>query len=425
VADEFDINPGAWVADSRGAGAFTCVIGPSAAQRFIIPHHMTGSNQYQTAPLLQFCKEHQSEMLNLLKQMVEIESPSDNKAAVDNLGAYLARELERMGGKVKLYPTEKYGDHLYAEFPGRAGARPLLLLGHFDTVWPLGTLAKMPFRVDDGRAFGPGVLDMKAGIVMMMFAVRAVRRLNRDDHRPVVVLLDTDEEVGSETGRPIVEATAKRCEAVLVLEPAQGVQGHLKTARKGVGGFTIHVRGRAAHAGVDFEKGHSAIVELARQVLEVSKFTDLSRGITVNPGVIRGGTRTNVVAAEAQVDVDIRIARAGDAHELEQKFAGLRPSDPECTLEVSGGVNRPPMERTEGTARLFGIAREQAGKLGMALEESATGGGSDGNFTSALGIPTLDGLGAVGEGAHAAHESILLEELPRRTALLASLLASV
>jgi glutamate carboxypeptidase len=384
---------------------------------------MTGSNQ--PATLLQFCQEHQSEMLDLLKQMVEIESPSDNKAAVDNLGAYLAREFERMGGKVKLYPTKKYGDHLHAEFPGRAGARPLLLLGHFDTVWPLGTLAQMPFRIEGGRAFGPGVLDMKAGIVMMMFAVRAVRRLNRDDHRPVVVLLDTDEEVGSVTGRPIVEATAKRCEAVLVLEPAQGVHGHLKTARKGVGGFTIHVRGRAAHAGVDFEKGHSAIVELARQVLEVAKFTDLTRGITVNSGVIRGGTRTNVVAAEAWAEVDIRIARADDARELEQKFAALRPFDPECALEVSGGVNRPPMERTEGTVRLFGIARERAGKLGIALDESATGGGSDGNFTSAMGIPTLDGLGAVGEGAHAAHESILLEELPRRTALLASLLETI
>lgn len=390
----------------------------------MIPFQMTGTNQSATQ-LLQFCQEHQSDMLAVLKQMVDIESPSDNKTAVDNLGAYLARQFERLGGKVKLYPTEKYGDHLQAEFPGRPGARPLLLLGHFDTVWPLGTLAKMPFRVESGRAFGPGVLDMKAGIVMMMFAVRALRRLNRDDHRPVVVLLDTDEEVGSETGRPIVEAAAKRCEAVLVLEPAQGVHGHLKTARKGVGGFTIHVRGRAAHAGVDFEKGHSAIVELARQVLEVAKFTDLTRGITVNPGVIRGGTRTNVVAAEASVDVDVRIARAGDARELEQRFAALRPFDPECSIEVSGGVNRPPMERTDGTVRLFGIAREQAGKLGMALEESATGGGSDGNFTSALGIPTLDGLGAVGEGAHATHESILLEELPRRTALLASLLANI
>ncbi len=378
-----------------------------------------------TTPLLEFCAQHQNEMLAVLKQAVEIESPSDNRAAVNNLGTYLAWELERLGGKVKRFPQEKYGDHLQAEFPGRASAKPVMLLGHFDTVWPLGTLAGMPFRVEGGRAYGPGVLDMKAGIVMMMFAVRALRSLHGEDHRPVMVLLDTDEEVGSESGRPIVEAAARDCEAVLVLEPAQGIEGHLKTARKGVGSYTIHVRGRAAHAGVDFEKGHSAVVELARQILEVAKFTDLSRGITVNPGVIRGGTRTNVVAAEAWAEVDIRIARAGDAGGLEDKFAALRAFDPECMLEVSGGLNRPPMERTEGTVRLFGIAREQGARLGMTLRESATGGGSDGNFTSALGIPTLDGLGAVGEGAHAAHESIHLEELPRRTALLAGLLESI
>ncbi len=390
----------------------------------MIPVRMTRSHQ-SAAPLLEFCEHHQEEMLAVLKQAVEIESPSDNRAAVNNLGAYLAWELERMGGKVKRFPQEKYGDHLQAEFPGRGSAKPVMLLGHFDTVWPLGTLAGMPFRVEGGRAYGPGVLDMKAGIVMMMFAVRALHSLHGDDHRPVVVLLDTDEEVGSESGRPIVEAAARDCEAVLVLEPAQGMQGHLKTARKGVGNYTIHVRGRAAHAGVDFEKGHSAVVELARQILEVARFTDLTRGITVNPGVIRGGTRTNVVAAEAWAEVDIRVARAADASLLQQKFAALRAFDHECALEVSGGVNRPPMERTEGTARLFGIAREQAARLGMTIGESATGGGSDGNFTSALGIPTLDGLGAVGEGAHAAHESVLLEELPRRTALLAGLLESI
>jgi glutamate carboxypeptidase len=227
------------------------------------------------------------------------------------------------------------------------------------------------------------------------------------------------------TGRPLVEAAARQCEAVLVLEPAQGMGGALKTARKGVGGYTVRVRGRAAHAGVDFEKGRSAIVELSRQVLEIAKFTDVSRGITVNPGVIQGGTRTNVIAAEAWVEVDIRIARAADAGELEQKFQGLRPFDPDCRLQVTGGLNRPPMERTDGTVRLFRLAQEQGKKLGMALDEAATGGGSDGNFTSGLGIPTLDGLGGVGEGAHATHESILLEELPRRTALLAGLIQSL
>jgi glutamate carboxypeptidase len=223
----------------------------------------------------------------------------------------------------------------------------------------------------------------------------------------------------------LVESVARECEAVLVLEPSQGPQGHLKTARKGVGDYTLRVRGRASHAGVDFEKGHSAIVELSRQILEVAKFTDTARGITVNPGVIQGGTRTNVVAAEATAEVDIRVARAMDAAELEQKFAALRPFDPACSLEVSGGLNRPPMERTEGTVRLFRLAQQHAAELGMPIDEASTGGGSDGNFTSALGLPTLDGLGAVGEGAHAVNESIVLSELPRRTALLACLLASL
>src|SRR5262249_16699527 len=242
---------------------------------------------------------------------------------------------------------------------------------------------------------------------------------------PVTVLLDTDEEIGSATGRPLVEAEAKASEAVLVLEPAQGIEGPLKTARKGVGNYTLRVRGRAAHAGVDFEKGHTPILHLSREVLEVAKFTDLGRGITVNPGVIHGGTRTNVVAAEACVEVDVRIARGGDAEELDKKFRALRAFDPECALEVSGGVNRPPMERTEGKVRLFRAAQEQAKKLGFTLEEAATGGGSDGNFTSALGIPTLDGLGGVGEGAHALHECILLKELPRPTGLFACLIESL
>jgi glutamate carboxypeptidase len=377
---------------------------------------------------LAFCQQHESEMLSLLRKMVEIESPSDDKAAVDRMGAFLAEVFERLGGRVTFYPEKAAGNHLKVEFPGGASdgasGKPVLLLGHFDTVWPMGTLAKMPFRMEAGRAFGPGVYDMKAGITMMIFALRALKESGAA-HRPVTILLDTDEEVGSTTGRPIVEATAKDCEAVLVLEPSQGPQGHLKTSRKGVGDITIRVRGRASHSGVDFEKGRSAIVELARQLLEVVKFTDLSRGITVNPGVIQGGTRSNVIAAEAWAEVDLRIARAADAKELEQKFVALKPFDPDCSIELSGGINRPPMERTEGTVRLFGIAKEIAATMGCKVEESSTGGGSDGNFTSALGIPTLDGLGALGEGAHAANESVVIHELAQRTALLAGLIRSL
>jgi glutamate carboxypeptidase len=373
---------------------------------------------------LAFCQQHEGEMMSLLRKMVEIESPSDDKAAVDRMGAFLAQAFERLGSQITFYPQETAGNHLKAEFAGGASGKPVLLLGHFDTVWPMGTLAKMPFHMKDGRAFGPGVYDMKAGIAMMMFALRALKEAGVG-HRPVTILLDTDEEVGSTTGRLIVEATAKDCEAVLVLEPSQGPQGHLKTSRKGVGDITIRVRGRASHSGVDFEKGRSAIVELARQLVEIVKFTDLSRGITVNPGVIQGGTRSNVIAAEAWAEVDLRIARAADAQELQKKFAALKPFDPDCSIELSGGINRPPMERTEGTVRLFNLAREIAGAIGWKLEESSTGGGSDGNFTSALGIPTLDGLGALGEGAHAAHESVVIQELPQRTALLTTLIQSL
>ncbi|HLK54856.1 MAG TPA: M20 family metallopeptidase [Candidatus Angelobacter sp.] len=372
---------------------------------------------------LAFCQQHQDEMLAMLKSMVEIESPSDDKAAVDRMGAFLAQEFERLGGKVTFFPQKEAGNHLKAEFSGASG-KPVLLLGHFDTVWSMGTLAKMPFRMEGGRAFGPGVYDMKAGIAMMIFALRALQAAG-SQHRPITVLLDTDEEVGSTTGRPVVEATAKDCEAVLVLEPSQGPKGHLKTSRKGVGDITIRVHGRASHSGVDFEKGRSAIVELARQLLEIVKFTDLSRGITVNPGVIQGGTRGNVIAAEAWAEIDLRIARAVDAATLEQKFAALKPFDPDCSIEISGGMNRPPMERTEGTVRLFEIAREIASGISLALDESSTGGGSDGNFTSALGVPTLDGLGALGEGAHASHESVVIEEIPLRTAVLAGLLQAL
>src|SRR5689334_4053078 len=384
---------------------------------------MTKASSQSALAHLAFCQQHEGEMMSLLRRMVEVESPSDDKAALDRMGALLAEVFERMGGKVTFYPQKEAGNHLKAEFAGSAG-KPALLLGHFDTVWPMGTLAKMPFRIQDGRAYGPGVYDMKAGIAMMIFAVRALKEAGAA-HRPVTILLDTDEEVGSTTGRPVVEATARECEAVLVLEPSQGPQGHLKTSRKGVGEITIRVRGRASHSGVDFEKGRSAIVELARQLLEVVKFTDLSRGITVNPGVVQGGTRSNVIAAEAWAEVDLRIARAADAAMLEQKFAALKSFDPDCSIEISGGINRPPMERTEGTVRLFGMTREIAATIGWRVEESSTGGGSDGNFTSALGIPTLDGLGALGEGAHAANESVVIRELPQRTALLTALIQSV
>jgi glutamate carboxypeptidase len=266
---------------------------------------------------------------------------------------------------------------------------------------------------------------MKAGIAFFVFAMAALRELDLPVKRKIVLQLNSDEEVGSESSRPLTEQAAKKSAAVLVLEPGTGLTGKLKTARKGVGDYDVTVRGRASHAGVDFEAGASAILELARQIERIAGFTNLARGVTVNPGVVSGGTRTNVIAAEARVAVDIRVAREKDAPALDKKFRALKPVDKRCTIEVQGGLNRPPMERSAGVQQLFQTARALAVQLGVNLEESATGGGSDGNFTAALGVPTLDGLGAVGEGAHATNESILVDRIADRTALLALLVQAL
>jgi len=358
-----------------------------------------------------------------LRELVGVESPSDDKGAVDNAVALVARWGAELGGRIKLHKEKRFGDVLELRFgSARGGRKPVLLLGHLDTVWPLGTLAKMPWRERDGRFFGPGVLDMKAGVVMALAAVRVLGELG-NQARPVTLLLNSDEEVGSPVSRTITERLALASEAVLVLEPAQGLA--CKTARKGVGDYRLQVTGVAAHSGVDFERGHSAVLELARLLEKVAGFTDLRVGRTVNPGVIGGGTRSNVVAEQAWAQVDVRIARASDAAKVDKLFRGLRCADSACQLEISGGLNRPPMERKPGTVALYKQARGLAAELGFKLDEAATGGGSDGNFTAALGVPTLDGLGAVGEGAHAAHESVVVEHLVPRTALLAALLASV
>jgi glutamate carboxypeptidase len=380
---------------------------------------------------LEEAKKRQTTMVEQLGELVSIESPSEDKAAVDPAGRAVGDWFEKVGGKVRWHRQKKYGDLLEVRL-GATGPRakagtggnqkPILLLGHLDTVWPTGTLAKMPFRVAKGKASGPGVYDMKAGVVMALHAV-AMLRERQAQTTPVVVLLVSEEEVGSPVSRAVTEKIARECSAVFVLEPAQGAQGAYKTARKGVGDYSVHVQGVAAHSGVDFEKGHSAVLELARLIEKISQFTDLKTGLTVNPGTICGGTRTNVIAAEAQAEVDVRIARMRDAARVERLFRGLRVTDRACKLTITGGMNRPPMERSQGTVALFQQAKELAGAMGFALEEASTGGGSDGNFTAALGIPTLDGMGAVGEGAHAAHESIVVSELVNRTALLAAMIA--
>lgn len=358
-----------------------------------------------------------------LQTLVEIESPSDNKMAVDRCVDAVSSMAESLGALSKRHRQRHFGDVLELRFTPsrRKPGRPVMLLGHLDTVWPLGTLAKMPFRIAQGRAGGPGTLDMKVGVAMGLTALEALRDLDAP-HRRVIFLLNSDEEVGSTASRPITEKLARQSDAVFVLEPAQGLQGAYKTARKGVGNYTLRVRGVASHAGVDFERGHSAIHELAWQLEQVRGFTDLRRGITVNAGVIRGGTRTNVVAAEAEAEIDVRIARAADATRIERKFRSLRVRDRGCVLEVEGGMNRPPMERTRGTVALFRRAATLAAQMGFILEEAATGGGSDGNFTAALGVPTLDGMGGIGEGAHASHEAVVVQHLLPRTALLAEMI---
>jgi glutamate carboxypeptidase len=365
-------------------------------------------------------------MAATIRRFVECESPSDDASAVSRF-VELVSDTAAPFAKVKTYPGGKFGRILVAEMqlPGRRKSGQVLALGHSDTVWPIGTLRTMPFRQMDGRLWGPGVLDMKAGIVFFLFAVRALRELDIAAGSKVLLQLNPDEEVGSEVSRALTEKNAASSKAVLVLEPGTGLTGKLKTARKGVGDFRVVVKGRASHAGVDFEAGASAVLELARQIGRIAGFTQLQRGITVNPGVISGGTRSNVIAAEAWVKVDIRVLRLRDAPALEKKFRALKPFDRRCTIEVTGGLNRPPMERSPGIVALFRKAGELGRQIGVELEESLTGGGSDGNFTAALGIPTLDGLGAVGEGAHAANESLLVDRMADRTALVGKLLAAL
>ena len=370
----------------------------------------------------------QSSIIALIRELVECESPSDDPAAVNRFVDLLASKLSPLG-TVKTLPGGRFGRHLRCEFslPGTPppDQGPILCLGHSDTVWPLGTLPSMPFLEKDGRLWGPGVLDMKSGIAFLISAIKTLKELDHPVGRRVMLQVNSDEEVGSDSSRPLTEAAAKLSAAVLVLEPGTGLEGKLKTARKGVGDYRVTIHGRASHAGVDFKNGASAIVELARQIERIAKFTNIETGITVNPGVIRGGTRTNVVAAEASTEVDIRIARAKDAPGLDKKFRGLKAYDKRCKIEIDGGLNRPPMERGPGIRKLFETARGMAKELDVKLKESMTGGGSDGNFTAALGIPTLDGLGGVGEGAHALNESILINRIADRTALLAMLIANL
>jgi len=366
-------------------------------------------------------------MVRLLEQMVRLESPSFDKAAVDRLGRLVASEWRKRGARVALLRQHERGDHVRAElWASSAGPKgQLLVLGHLDTVYGFGTLQRMPFQVARGRAWGPGTFDMKGGLVIALYAADALRRAQVVPRKRVVFLWTSDEEIGSGTSRAILEREARRSDAVLVLEPAAGLDGRLKTARKGVGEVELVVRGRAAHAGVNPQEGVNAVHELALQIARVMKFSGPMRGVTINVDVIEGGTRSNVIAERARALVDCRVSRAADRPRLEKKLRALQPILPGARLTVRGGINRPPMERTAQIVALFRHAQTLAQEMGCRLRESSTGGGSDGNFTAALGVPTLDGLGAVGEGAHSPGECVLIRALPERAALLAALLATL
>ena len=375
-------------------------------------------------PLLTYCQSTREEMLRCLEAAVKIESPTNCKAGVDRLARFFARQFRHLNGKVRVLGHPTAGSSVWAQFWGeKRGVKPVLLLGHLDTVWEVGTLKRMPFRICQGRAYGPGIFDMKAGIVCGLWAVRALQACGIQPASPVRFFLNSDEEASSVAFREQLKAEALEARAVLVLEPA-AEGGALKTSRKGVGEFQITVQGRAAHAGINPEAGVNAISELARQLLRIERFARPRRGLTLTVGVIEGGTRPNVVPERASARIDVRIPRLKDREAIEGKVYGLKPVHPEARLVIEGGINRPPMERAMAVG-LFRRAKEVARRLEIDLKEAPSGGGSDGNFTAALGIPTLDGLGGAGDGAHAAHEHVIIRELPRRAALLAVLLANL
>jgi glutamate carboxypeptidase len=384
--------------------------------------------------LRDFCRAEHGWLTDTIEALARLESPTDDKAAVDRCGRELASRLERIGGRVTRVPTAGRGDHLLVEFPELAsriepsprpgGCPQILLLGHFDTVWPIGQLDRMPIVRVKGRLHGPGVYDMKAGIGIGMLALRALAETGARVARRVVMLWTSDEELGSGTSQVLIEDEARRSEAVLVLEPSLP-GGGFKTSRKGCAGYEIIVRGVAAHAGIEPEKGASAVQELAHQILRINAFRSLGPDLSVNVVQVSGGTCANMIPDRARALVDVRVPSVGAWDGVVDAFAALEPVDPRTTLECRGWFDRPPMERSRANVRLYEQARRIGRELGQDLAEGGTGGGSDGNFTAALGVPTLDGVGAIGAGAHAIHEHVVLEALPDRAALVAELVASL
>lgn len=368
------------------------------------------------------CADLQPQTLSLLKTLCAVESPSDDPAAVAACAALAAEHFGALGAEIHTLAGANGRACLSAEWAGGAptAERPFLTLCHLDTVWHAGTLARMPLREVDGKLYGPGTYDMKSGAAILWAALRALQAAGLSPRRPVRMLFTDDEEIGSPASRPIIENAAREAALVLVLEPAMA-GGQLKTFRKGVGEFHIAAHGRSAHAGVDHQKGINAIEELAHQVLRLQRLTDYTQGTTLNVGTISGGSAGNVVPERADMTVDFRVSRMSEVDRVLSAVTGLQPVLPGARLEITGGLNRPPMERTATMIATFEQVRRIGQTIGLELEEGATGGASDGNFTAALGVPTLDGLGAHGDGGHAAHEHILIDSLAERAALLAAI----
>lgn len=380
-----------------------------------------------TLPLefLRVLKPQLPDMLRVLKRFVTSESPSLEKAAADRCCTVVAKEWRRSGAHVERVPQKHRGDHLRIAFaPDKSRpAGQLFVLGHYDTVYSTGTLKEMPFCISGGKAYGPGIFDMKAGIVQALFALHALQQAKVHLQKQIVFLWTSDEEIGSESSRKLIETEARRSDAVFVLEPSFGPRGLVKTARKGVGTAELLVQGRASHAGLAPEEGINAVHELVAQLIRIEKWNNARRGISINADIVEGGTRANVIAERARAVLDLRALRASDMRNVERRLRTLRPVRKGSKLKITGGFDRPPLER-KMCAALFGRAKSLAKQMNLSLGECTAGGGSDGNFTGALGIPTLDGIGAVGDGAHSDHEYILINSMPVRAALLAALLVT-
>ncbi|HEX9929445.1 MAG TPA: M20 family metallopeptidase [Pyrinomonadaceae bacterium] len=372
--------------------------------------------------LLEYFSARQNEVLNLIRRLVEIESPSYDEVGSRAVVELLVAETGKLPcvDSIEKIPVEGYGEHLIIRAFSRENEKPALLLGHIDTVYPRGTLRERPWREEDGKIFAPGIFDMKSGAALMIETLRAFSDLNLKPSHPITILLSCDEEVGSETGRAVVEREAEKAAFCLVCEPS--ANGAVKTGRKGTGYYLLKAHGVASHAGLDPEKGASAILELARQTLKIHELNNPENGTTTNVTTITGGTTSNVIPAAAECEIDVRFTSLAEAERIEREIKNLKPFDSRVRLEIEGAINRPPMERTEKTVRLFEKAREIAASFDYKLKETQVGGASDGNFVSALGVPVLDGLGVAGDGAHAVHEHIMAADVPKRAALIAALL---